>query len=175
MKKETLTTKLFSLSCEDTDGTLSRIIQAFSRPGYLLHTLSQARTDIKNLVLITLEARIPAAKVDLMILRLEKIVGVLEVTASFGAVARHAVYRLSTLDEATCHILQRYQTQVLTRHQGHWLVQQTGHPDAVQKLFNELDGPHLAGFSEQALPLSQPLNWEDLHTMNTSFRTFEHT
>ncbi len=162
MKKEALTTKLFSLSCEDQDGILSRIIQTFSRPNYPVVTLSQARTDVHEVVLISLEVRIPAAKVDHMVLRLEKIIGVLEVTVSFGAIMQYAVYRLSSCTGETLNILRRHQAQTITQHQGHWLVQQTAQPSDIQRLYNELDGPALVGFSQLPIAISQPLCWEEV-------------
>jgi len=162
MKKEALTTKLFSLSCQDQDGILSRIIQTFSRPNYPVVTLSQARTDVREVVLITAEVRLPAAKVDHMVLRLEKIIGVLEVTVSFGAMMQYAVYRLSSCNGETLDILRRHQAQTVMQHQGHWLIQQTALPSEIQKLYNELDGPALVGFSQVPIAVSQPLCWEEV-------------
>jgi acetolactate synthase small subunit len=168
MKKEALTTKLFSLSCQDQDGILSRIIQTFSRPNYSIVTLSQARTDVREVVLITLELRIPAAKVDHMVLRLEKIIGVLEVTVSFGAIMQHAVYCLSSCNGTALDILRRHQAQTITQHQDHWLIQQTAHPSDIQRLYNELDGPSLVGFSQLPIAISQPLCWEEVKSLESA-------
>ncbi len=168
MKKEALTTKLFSLSCHDQDGILSRIIQTFSRPNYPVVSLSQARTDVREVVLITLEVRIPAAKADHMVLRLQKIIGVLEVTVSFGAIMQYAVYRLSSCTGETLNILRRHQAQTITQHQDHWLIQQTAHPDDIQRLYNELDGPALVGFSQLPVAISQPLCWEEVKEVEVS-------
>lgn len=165
MKKEALTTKLFSLSCQDQDGILSRIIQTFSRPNYAIVTLSQARTDVREVMLITLEVRIPAAKADHIVLRLEKIIGVLEVTVSFGAIMQYAVYRLASCNAKTLNILRRHQAQTIMQHQGHWLIQQTARPSDIQRLYNELDGPALLGFNQLPVAISQPLSWEDLKDM----------
>jgi acetolactate synthase small subunit len=168
MKKEALTTKLFSLSCQDEDGILSRIIQTFSRPNYPIVTLSQARTDVREVVLITLEVRIPAAKVDHMVLRLEKIIGVLEVTCSFGAIMQYAVYRLSSCTAETLNVLRGHQAQTITQHQDHWLSQQSAHPSDIQRLYNELGGPALVGFSQLPIAISQPLCWEEVKSLESA-------
>lgn len=173
MKKEALTTKLFSLSCQDEDGILSRIIQTFSRPNYPIVTLSQARTDVREVILIALEVRIPAIKADHIVLRLKKIIGVLEVTVSFGAIMQYAVYRLSSCNGATLNILRRHQAQTITQHQDHWLIQQTAHPADIQRLYNELDGPALIGFSQLPVAISQPLCWEEVKEIHKSSNEME--
>jgi acetolactate synthase small subunit len=158
--KNTMTTKLFSLSCENHPTLLTRIIQTFTRPGYALETLSQSRTDVSDIVLITLEVAIPAAQVDHMILRLKRIIGVLEVTISFGSVLNSAVFTLSDLMPSILNSLNRFQARAVEWQHGNLLIHQIGKEADIRQLYDEIDGPNLVAFSRSPLAISQPLNWE---------------
>lgn len=176
MKKNQLTTKLFCLSCESQPGVLSRIIMAFARPCYHIATLSQSATDVSGIVLVTAEVAIPSIQTDNMLRRLQKIVGVLEVTISFGAVPQAAVYRLwaAQCDDTVWQYLRQYGVQMITQQDGHLLVQQIAGSAEIRRLFNALDGPALVGFSQLPVPVSQPLSWDQagasLSGMTCQFR-----
>ena len=171
-----MTTKLFSLSCEDQPNMLSRILQHFSRPGYKLHTVAQSRTDISDILLISLEVVIPGVMVDPMVKKLHRIVGVLDVTVSFGALLGTAIFRLlpSSFQPDLCGMLNSFQARILAvQEDGHLLVHQLGKDKEIQQLYDKLDGPALVGFCKSPIAISQPLNWAEVKTNESVLKGIE--
>lgn len=170
MRTEKMTTKCFSLSCEDQPGLLARVLQHFSRPGYALHTVLQSRTDVSEIVLLTLEVVIPGAMVDPMIRKLNRIIGVLAVTVSFGSLLHTAIYRLlpAAFGPELCGLLNGFQARLISQESdGHLLVEQLGRQKDIQRLYDRLEGPELVGFCQQPVAISQPLDWEELKDSTT--------
>lgn len=168
MKKHQITSKVFSLSCENDKGVLPRIIGIFNRPGYDVITLSQSRTDVDEIILVSIEVAIPAAKLDHIVLQLNRIVGVLDVTFTIGGVLQSAIYRIDFKTEMALigDCLGRYQARPLMIHNEQLLIHQIGNETEIQNLYKELDGPQLIGFSQQPLPISQPLSWEEVQQLS---------
>ncbi|TWR25333.1 hypothetical protein FPZ42_12050 [Mucilaginibacter achroorhodeus] len=161
MKREKLTSKLFSLSCENQKEILSKVIGLFTRTGYEIITLAQSQTDVADTVLITIEAKIPAQQVDNMLLRIRKVIGVIDVTIAFGSVLRSAMYRVSLTKNANAvwDIINKHNARGITLLEGNQLlVHQIGKAADIQRLFNELDGPQLLAFHHSPLTVNQPIS-----------------
>lgn len=176
MKKDQLTPKLFSLSCENQKELLSKILGIFTRPGYEIVTLSQSQTDVNGVNLITIEAKVPAQQVDNMLLRLRKIIGVLDVTITFGSVLRAAVYKISLTKNAHAvwDIINKHNARgVMMLEDNQLLIHQLGKAADIQQLFNELDGPQLLAFHHSPLTINQPLAIDNEATIDTSEEQYE--
>ena len=165
MKKEAITTNLFSISCENQKGILSRLIAAFDRPGWEIATLSQAQTDVSGIIIVNIEAAIPDIMADHMLLRLKRIIGVFDVLISFGSVTCSAVYEISlnAFKIRVGEVLNRHNARIISLDPGgRLLIHQIATVKDIQRLYNELDHLGLVSFSQLALPVGQSLSWEDL-------------
>lgn len=165
MKKDYLTPKLFSLCCENEKELLSKIIGVFTRPGFEIVTICQSQTDVNDIILITIEVKIPAQQVDHMVNRLRKIIGVFDITISFGSVIRSAMYKI--LVTRNVHglwdIVNKYNARAVMQLDNTILIHQLGKSAEIQRLFNELDGPQLLAFHHVPLTLNQPSINEEIN------------
>ena len=89
-----MTAKLFTLNCKNQRDLLPDIISTMYQLGLEIETISQSRTDIPEIVLITIEVAMPGVLIDNTILNLKKIADVLDVTITFGSVLNAALYNL---------------------------------------------------------------------------------
>lgn len=119
---------------------------------------------MREIVLISLEVVIPGAMVDPMIKKLHRIIGVIDVTVSFGALINSAIYRLlpAALKPELCQLLNSYQARILNIYDGHLLIQQIGKEQDITHLYEALDGPSLVGFCKNPVAVSQPFNWGEV-------------
>ncbi|MCS3556881.1 MULTISPECIES: hypothetical protein [unclassified Sphingobacterium] len=153
MKKKNMTSKLFTLNCKNQRDLLPEIISTMYQLGLEIETISQSRTDIPEIVLITIEVAMPGVLIDNTIINLKKIADVLDVTITFGSVLNAALFKISfDKNENIWEILHRYNVRCISIENNTLLIHQIAKEGDIQRLYNALEGPGLISFSQ--LPLS---------------------
>lgn len=148
-----MTAKLFTLNCKNQRDLLPEIISTMHQLGLEIETISQSRTDIPEIVLITIEVAMPGILIDNTILTLKKIADVLDVTITFGSVLNAALFKISfDKNENIWEILHRYNVRCISIENNTLLIHQIAKEGDIQRLYNALEGPGLISFSQ--LPLS---------------------
>ncbi|MBV8391286.1 MAG: hypothetical protein JO080_15885 [Mucilaginibacter sp.] len=159
---------IFTVYAEDKRGLIGQLMVFFNRRYYDVHSLNVARTDISDLVMLTIEATVPAEEVFTLQEKLKKIIEVHSVTATPGEVGlkKTGFYRLSVeaLDESLWQLMQKYGATLSSLDKDSLVINKTGYDKDLAELYSLLDGPSLLGFCKSALILEQSLvPFEQLH------------
>src|ERR1700744_5835249 len=85
---------IFSIYAEDKKGLVGQILIHFNRKSYELISLNVARTDISDLVMVTVEALVPEHELPPFAERLKKIVEVYAVQTYRDGLKKTGFYRL---------------------------------------------------------------------------------
>jgi acetolactate synthase small subunit len=88
---------IFSIYAEDKKGLMGQILVYFNRKSYELISLNVARTDISDLVMVTVEAVIPSLELLPFVERLKKVVEVYTVQTFGDCLKKTGFYRLESL------------------------------------------------------------------------------
>lgn len=141
------------MNCKNQRDLLPEIISTMYQLGLEIETISQSRTDIPEIVLITIEVAMPGVLIDNTIINLKKIADVLDVTITFGSVLNAALFKISfDKNENIWEILHRYNVRCISIENNTLLIHQIAKEGDIQRLYNALEGPGLISFSQ--LPLS---------------------
>lgn len=146
---------IFSVYAEDKKGLIGQLMICFNRRDYPVESLNVARTDISDLVLITIEAGIPPKELLPFAERLKKIIEVYEVhhQPAGAGLKKVGFYRLQA-NEPDAQLWQLMQTYgaTLSHMTGATLViTKTGCDRDLLELYTLLEGPALLGFCKSAL------------------------
>ncbi|MES2277368.1 MAG: ACT domain-containing protein [Bacteroidota bacterium] len=144
------------LYAEDKKGLLGQVLMLLNRRDFPVISLSVARTDIHELVIITLEVVLPQAELHIILHKLEKIIEVYKAEAYFaGTFELNKVghYRLveKVLDQQLFELLQRHGAIVCRSSSNELVIQKTGTDRDLQILYDLLEGRHLQSFCKSAL------------------------
>ncbi|MDB5141091.1 MAG: ilvH 1 [Mucilaginibacter sp.] len=141
---------IFAIYAEDKKGLIGQVLIYFNRKSYDVSSLNVALTDISDLVLITLEAMIPANQLKRFTERLKKIIEVYAITTYD---ARHCLkktgfYRLAipALNNALWQLIGTYGAGLSSMGTDTFVISKTGSDEDLQQLYARLEGPHLLGF-----------------------------
>lgn len=153
---------IIAICSEDKKGLLGQILVLFNKRDYEVSSLNVSRTDINDLVMITVEAALPVSELTLLLLRLEKIV---EVYRAVGYLAREVnvdkvgFFRLSrAIDEPLFwSVLQKYGAVISSLGKDDLVIRKTGSDRDLSELYGKLDGPHLLGFCKSGLIAEESL------------------
>lgn len=157
MKKTDYTAEqwIFSIYADDKKGLVGQLMTFFNRKSYDVNSLNVARTDISDLVLITMEASVPQAELKPFVQRLKKIVEVYTVNVIPAAegLKKIGFYRLAiaTMDKPFWATLQKYGASLSSLSADTLVISKTGSDRDLQELYEQLEGPHLLGFCKSAL------------------------
>ena len=163
MKKQSKSTNqfIFSVYAEDKRGLIGQLMVFFNRRYYDVHSLNVARTDISDLVMITIEVALPAQEVVTLQEKLKKIIEVFSVTVTSGNVGlkKTGFYRLSTdvLDKHLWQLIQKYGATLSSIDKDSLVISKTGQDKDLAELYSLLDGPALLEFCKSALIVESSL------------------
>ena len=133
----------------------------FNRRYYDVHSLNVARTDISDLVMLTIETALPAGEVFTLQEKLKKIVEVYSVTVTPGdaGLKKTGFYRLSidVLNEPLWQLIQKYGATLSSIDKDSLVISKTGQDKDLAELYSLLEGPSLLGFCKSALIVEQSL------------------
>ena len=159
MKKPTQTPIIFSIYAEDKKGLVGQILVHFNKRNYDIHSLNVARTDISDLVMITVEAILPAIGLIPFVERLKKIIEVYAVTTFTDNLRKTGFYRLAdtALNRELWQLIGKYGAQMSSMGKNTFVISKTGSDNDLAELYGQLEGPHLLGFCKSGLIIEESL------------------
>lgn len=163
MKKQSKTTSQFILTvyAEDKRGLIGQLMVFFNRRYYDVHSLNVARTDVSDLVMLTIEVTLPASEVFTLQEKLKKIIEVYSVTVTprGAGLKKTGFYRLSVdvLNEPLWLLIQKYGATLSSIDKDSMVISKTGQDKDLDELYGLLEGPSLLGFCKSALIVESSL------------------
>jgi acetolactate synthase-1/3 small subunit len=160
MKKATVTNPtIFSIYAEDKKGLVGQVLIHFNKRSYELISLNVARTDISDLVMLTIEAVVPLTDLLPFTQRLKKIIEVYAVQTSGAALKKTGFYRLASpaLNNELWLLMGKYGAQLSSMEEKTFVVSKTGSDHDLAELYGKLEGPHLLGFCKSGLIMEASL------------------
>ncbi len=153
-KKHSL--QIIAIYADDKKGLLGQVLLPFNRKDYPVYSLSVARTDFQELVLITLEVYLPEADVHSMLMKMEKIIEVHKAEAFKPEEIDNpkiGLFRLGVeaLGTATWLLLQKHGATVCGLAEDAFLVRKIGTESDLKTLYNQLEGPYLLDFCQSSV------------------------
>lgn len=152
---------IFSVYAEDKKGLIGQLMICFNRRDYPVESLNVARTDISDLVLITIEAGIPPADLFPFTERLKKIIEVYEVRhqPAGNGLKKVGFYKLQrpALNEQLWQTMQKYGAVISSLDEDNLVLTKTGSDSELLELYTRLEGPQLTAFCKSALILDSAL------------------
>jgi acetolactate synthase small subunit len=147
---------LLTIKADDRPGLLHLITGMINRRLIEIESLSAAKTDINDIVIITIELNISEKALTPLVLKLENIIEVFSVEAVLkkNVIAlRSAFFRMNKafLESPTVAVLSKHQAQIINIYPDAVLVAKSGRDAEIRNLYNALEGPHLLGFSQTGL------------------------
>ncbi|MBL4676803.1 MAG: hypothetical protein JKY70_11470 [Mucilaginibacter sp.] len=155
MKKVTPsnTPTIFSVYAEDKKGLTGQLMMLFNRPSYNVHSINIARTDISDIILITIEADVPDGLILPFVNRLKKVVEVYDVVASQTELKKIGFYNLSVaiLKQNMWPLMDKFGATVCHINDDNLVISKTGCDKDLLELYGMLEGPYLISFCKSGL------------------------
>ena len=150
---------IFAIYAEDKKGLIGQLLVLFNRRDYTVHSLNVSRTDISDLVLVTLEAEVPAGALGSFTERLKKIVEVYAIGTYTQSLRKTGFYRLSiaALNSKLWMLLGKYGATMSSIGEDSVVISKTGSDSDLAELYCLLEGPHLIGFCKSGLIVEESL------------------
>lgn len=157
---------VLTIKAEDRPGLLHLVTGIIEKKMIRIQSLNYAPTDIHEVMLITVEIITDENAVVSLVLKLENIIEVCGVevrTYQEDVCLRAAYYKISRafLDTSKASLLNKYSAVIVNWYPDAFLAAKYGSNVAILNLYNELDGPHLLGFSQTGLITDSVLIGED--------------
>ena len=157
---------LVTIKAEDRPGLLHLVTGMIEKKLIRIKSLSLAPTDIHEIVLVTIELSVSESELTTLAFKLENIIEVFSVEVSRydeKLCLRAAYYKLakSFLESPKAIALSKYDATILKFYPDALLIAKYGTDATILNLYNELEGPHLLGFSQTGLITDSKLIGED--------------
>ncbi|HEY8929558.1 MAG TPA: acetolactate synthase small subunit [Mucilaginibacter sp.] len=153
MKKENY---LLLIKAENRPGLLHLITGMINRRLVEIESISAAKTDVRSIVVITIELLISEKALHSLILKIANIIEVYavdntKVAEAFGI--RSAFYKLSKafLETSGTCVLQKHGACIVKVTERAILVSKSGFEADILHLYRQLEGPYLLGFIQTGL------------------------
>lgn len=160
MKKASTTNPtIFSIYAEDKKGIVGQVLIYFNRKSYNIISLNVARTDISDLVMLTIEAVVPDRDLLPFTERLKKIIEVYAITTYADNLNKTGFYRLESvaLNNSLWSLIGKYGAHLSSMGEGTFVISKTGSDAHLEELYGHLEGPHLLGFCKSGLIVEESL------------------
>jgi acetolactate synthase-1/3 small subunit len=164
MKAQSITgtPNIIAIYADDKKGLLAQILTIFNKRDYSLGCLNVSRTDIQDIILITVEVEIPDRELKTILHKIENIVEVyraLAWDAQTVSLNKIGFYRVSLqlLGGSLWALLQKHGATITKIFDESLMIQKIGTDDSLTDLYNQLDGKHLLGFCKSALIAEQSM------------------
>jgi acetolactate synthase-1/3 small subunit len=152
---------IFAIYAEDKKGLIGQVLVYFNRKSYDVCSLNVARTDISDLVLITLEATVPGNDLKPFTERLKKIVEVYAITTynDRHRLKKTGFYRMAmpSLNNELWQLIGTYGAQLSSMGTDTFVINKTGSDEDLASLYVKLEGPNLLGFCKSGLIMEESL------------------
>jgi len=147
---------ILTIKAEDRAGLLHLVTGLINKKQIPLISLSAAATDVHAIVLITAEVIAAEGVLASLALKLENIIEVFAVEvrqADQTLCLRAAYFKMSKgfLETPQLRLLEKYSAVIVNTSADGVLVAKYGTDMAIRTLYNELEGPHMLGFSQSGL------------------------
>ena len=157
---------VLNIKAEDRPGLLHLVIGMIEKKLIRIKSLSAAPTDIHDIVMITIELSAAEGDVAQLALKLENIIEVFAVEAikyDKTVCLRVAYFKMAKafLESPKAIALAKYGATILKFYPDVLLIAKYGTDATILKLYNELEGEHLIGFSQTGLITDSKLIGED--------------
>jgi len=157
---------VMTIKAEDRPGLLHLVTGMIEKRLISINSLSYAPTDIHDIILITIEVLAEEGVLTQLSLKLENIIEVFTVEVSqynSGICLRAAYFKMkkTLLESPTAISLSRFDATLVQIYPDALLFAKYGTDASIRKLYNELDGLHLIGFSQTGLITDSKLIGED--------------
>jgi len=162
MKKATTSNPvIFSIYAEDKKGLIGQVMICFNRPNYPVTSINVSRTDISDMVLITIEAEVPGRLLGPFTEKLKKIIEVYAVSCykNGEGLKKTGFYRLTAdaLNGKLWSLMARYGATLSSMGEASLVICKTGSDKDLAELYSHLDGPNLLGFCKSGLIVEESL------------------
>jgi len=147
---------IITLKAEDRPGLLHLVTGVLNKKLVPIISLNAASTDIHDIVLITMEVEIAENATLPLLAKLKNIIEVFEVEAlsyTKASSLRAAYFLLdrAALASSAKPAIQKSGAVIANIYPKAFLVAKYGSDADIRALYNELEGPHLLGFSQTGL------------------------
>jgi len=147
---------LLTVRAEDRPGLLHLITGVLNRKLIPITSLTAAPTDVHDIVLITMEIAISEKALQPLLDKLENIIEVFAVEAVQykKAICQRSAYFLmdkEILASPQAIAISRWEAQIVNLYPDTVLLSKSGTEAVIHRLYNELDGPLLLGFSQTGI------------------------
>ena len=159
MKKATIQPTIFSIYAENKKGLVGQILVHFNKRSYEVISLNVARTDISDLVMLTIEAVVPAKELAPFTERLKKVIEVYAIQTFFDHLKKTGFYRLDSvaLNNALWLLIGKYGAHLTSMGERTFVISKTGSDADLDELYRRLEGPYLLGFCKSGLIVEESL------------------
>ena len=122
-------------------------------------SLNVARTDVSDLVMLTIEAVVPAADLLPFTERLKKIVEVYAISTYADSLKKTGFYRMGSaaLNNGLWLLIGKYGAYLSSMGEKTFVISKTGSDDDLEELYRRLEGPYLLGFCKSGLIVEESL------------------
>ncbi len=152
---------IFAIYATDKKGLLGQVLIYFNRSSYDVRSMNVSRTDISDLVLITLEAEVPEAALLPFKEKLKKIIEVYAVSVypAGEGLKKTGFYRLAVeaLNAQLWALMAKYGAALSSMGETSLVICKTGSDKDLAELYGLLEGPHLLGFCKSGLIVEESL------------------
>jgi acetolactate synthase small subunit len=145
-----------TIKAEDRPGLLHIVTGVLNRKLIPIISLTAAPTDIHDIVLITMEIEASEKALQPLLLKLENIIEVFAVEAvpCDEAICQRAAYfkmDKTVLSSPQATAIHKWDAQMVRIENGTVLLAKSGSEAMIRRLYHELEGPLLLGFSQTGL------------------------
>lgn len=159
MKKEHY---VLTIKAEDRPGLLHLITGVLNRKLIPIISLTASPTDVHGIVLVTIEVELSNKALQPLIFKLENIIEVFEVEplAADEGICRRSAYFLvdkAILTSTQSAVISKLEAQLVYMKDDTILLTRSGNDDSIQRLYNELSGSYLLGFSQTGIIVNSAL------------------
>jgi acetolactate synthase small subunit len=156
------TRNIIAIYADDKKGLLAQILSIFNKRDYSLGCLNVSRTDIQDIILITVEVEIPGCELKTILRKIENIIEVyraLAWDAQTLSLNKIGFYRVSLqlLGDSLWALLQKHGATISKIFDESLMIQKIGTDESLIDLYNQLDGKHLLGFCKSGLIAEQSM------------------
>lgn len=152
---------IFSIYADDKKGLIGQIMMYFNRSSYDVKSMNVSRTDISDLVLVTLEAEVPERMILSFGEKLKKIVEVyaVHIIPAGEGLKKTGFYRLnsSALDQRLWKLMTKYGATLSSIGENSIVLSKAGSDKDLAELYELLEGPQLLGFCKSGLIVDESL------------------
>ncbi|WP_158993832.1 hypothetical protein [Mucilaginibacter sp. L196] len=151
--KSTQTPTVFSIYAEDKNGLVGQLMIFFNRPNYPVISVNVARTDVSDIVLITIEAIVPDGVLIPFTERLKKVIEVFDVNISNESLKKIGFYRVKVagVKPEFWSLLTKFGANLSGVGNDFVTIYKIGNDKDLEDLYAALEGPGLLNFCKSAL------------------------